>query len=117
MTESDSLRTLTATIDDMFDSLEADPDKPADLDSVWRYAALGSRTLESGVWEASAATWAETGYPVEEVCVMLAGHLRLTDADGAVHDLRQGDAFHLPRGWAGTWEVVEDMRKFYVVLP
>ena len=117
MTDSDSLRTLTATIDDLFDSLEADPEKPTDLDSVWRYAALGSRSLESGVWEASVATWTEDDYPVEEVCVMLAGHLRLTDADGVAHDLRQGDAFHLPKGWSGTWDVVEDMRKFYVVLP
>lgn len=54
---------------------------------------------------------------MEEVCVILAGHLRLTDADGAAHDLRTGDAFHLPKGWSGTWEVVEDMRKFYVILP
>lgn len=117
MTESDTLRTLTATIDDLLNTLEADPEKPADLESVWRYAALGSRSLESGVWEATAATWREDDYPVEEVCVMLAGQLRLTDADGAAHDLRPGDAFHLPKGWSGTWEVVEDMRKFYVVLP
>ena len=117
MSDSDTLRTLTATVDDMFASMEPDPEKPADLDSVWRYASLGSRSLESGVWDATVATWTETDYAVEEVCVMLAGHLRLTDADGVVHDLRQGDAFHLPKGWSGTWEVVEDMRKFFVVLP
>ena len=40
-----------------------------------------------------------------------------SNADGAAHDLRTGDAFHLPKGWSGTWEVVEDMRKFYVILP
>lgn len=117
MTESDTFRTLTATLDRLFEAMEPDPEKPADLDSVWRYAPLGSRSLESGVWEATAATWTEEDYPVEEVCVILAGHLRLTDSDGATHDLRAGDAFHLPRGWSGTWEVVEDMRKFYVILP
>ena len=117
MSEPDTLRTLTATVADMFDTMEADPEKPADLDSVWRYASLGSRSLESGVWDATVATWTETDYAVEEVCVMLAGHLRLTEPDGTVHDLREGDVFHLPRGWAGRWEVLADMRKFYVILP
>ena len=117
MTESDTLRTLSATIDSLLGTMEPDPEKPIGLDSVWRYAALGSRSLESGVWEASAATWTEDDYPVEEVCIMVAGHLRLTDSDGTAHDLRVGDAFHLPKGWSGTWEVVEDMQKFYVILP
>ena len=111
------LKTTAATMAALFDDLVADPEQPEGVAGTWRYAALAQGALETGVWEATVATWEETDYAVEEVCVMLAGHLRLTDGDGEVHDLREGDAFHLPRGWAGTWEVVDDRRKFYVILP
>lgn len=117
MSESTVSRTTAGSVSDLLERMVPDPERPADLDSTWSYAGLGAGALESGVWEATAATWTEDDYPVEEVCVVLAGHLRLTDADGVAHDLRDGDAFHLPKGWSGTWEVVEDMRKFYVILP
>lgn len=117
MSDNDILSTRADSIADLLARMVPDPEIPAGLDSEWRYASLGVGALESGVWEATVATWTEDDYPVEEVCVMLSGHLRLTDADGTVHDLREGDAFHLPRGWSGTWDVVADMRKFYVVLP
>ena len=110
-------KAVVAAVADLFSALEADPEQPDDVAGTWRYASLADGAIESGVWEATVATWEEDDYAVDEVCVMLAGHLRLTDADGEVHDLREGDAFHLHRGWAGTWEVVEDMRKFYVILP
>ena len=110
-------KATSANITALFDALVDDPEQPDHVDGAWRYASLADGALETGVWEATVATWEETDYAVDEVCVMLAGRLRLTDADGQVHHLREGDAFHLPRGWAGTWEVVEDMRKFYVILP
>ncbi|MEM9204037.1 MAG: cupin domain-containing protein [Actinomycetota bacterium] len=112
-----TLKATSGRIDALFDALDADPEKPDHVAGTWRYASLAEGALETGVWEATVATWTEDNYAVDEVCVMLAGHLRLTDHDGEVHDLREGDAFHLPRGWAGTWQVVEDMRKFYVILP
>ena len=117
MSESGTSPTVAASIDHLLTAMVDDPERPRDLDSTWRYAALHEGALQSGVWEATAATWTEDDYPVEEVCVVLSGHLRLTDSDGTSHDLRPGDAFHLVKGWAGTWEVLEDMRKFYVVLP
>lgn len=114
---SEPPKTTSANVAGLFDALVADPEQPEHVEGTWRYASLAEGALETGVWEATAATWEETDYAVDEVCVMLAGHLRLIDRDGEVHELHEGDAFHLPRGWAGTWEVVEDMRKFYVILP
>ena len=105
------------SIGDLLGSMVSDPEQPEGVGGHWRYAALGDGALESGVWEATVATWHEDDYPVDEVCVMLSGHLRLTETDDEAHDLREGDVFYLARGWAGTWEVVDDMRKFYVVLP
>ena len=101
----------------MLARMAADPEKPEGVAGEWHYTPLVEGALMAGVWSASAATWDETDYPVEEVMVMVEGHLRLTDAGGAVHDLRRGDMFHLPRGRAGRWEVVEDMKKIYTILP
>ena len=42
-------------------------------------------------------------------------HLRLIEDDGTVLDLHAGDLGFVPQGWAGIWEVVEPVRKAYVV--
>ena len=101
----------------MLGRMVPDPEQPAAVEGEWRYTPLVEGTLDAGVWSATAASWDETDYPVDEVMVMVSGHLRLTDAGGTTHDLRRGDMFHLPRGWAGCWEVIEDMQKIYVILP
>lgn len=114
-------------MDTSFDNLEAmsarlvpDPDRPDDFtegNPAWMYAALTEGNVESGIWTSEVGTWAETDYPVDEVMVITKGHLRITNADGSVHDLTEGHMFALPKGWAGTWEVVEDMAKIYVIVP
>ena len=48
--------------------------------------------------------------------VIVDGHLRVTDTDGTVHDLRRGAMSSLPKGWSGRWEVVEAMKKIYFIV-
>lgn len=110
-------KSTVGTIADMLAGMVPDPEQPPTVPGAWRYTSLVDGPLEAGVWAADPAVWDETDYPVEEVMVMLDGTLRLTEADGSTHDLRRGDMFHLPRGWAGRWEVVEAMQKIYVILP
>ncbi len=114
-------------MDAAFDDLQAmtermvpDPDKPTSFlegDPTWMYAPLTEGNVESGIWTSDVGAWEETSYPVDEVMVVTRGHLRLTDADGTVHELREGNMFALPKGWAGRWEVIEDMAKIYVIVP
>ena len=56
-------------------------------------------------------------HPRRNLITRSVGSREEVEVDVVATDLREGDAFHLHRGWAGTWEVVEDMRKFYVILP
>ena len=114
-------------MDAAFDNLRAmaerlvpDPDKPAafiDGDPTWMYTSLTHGDVESGIWTSTVGTWEETDYPVDEVMVITRGHLRITDTGGTVNELTEGDMFALPKGWAGRWEVIEDMAKIYVIVP
>ena len=58
----------------------------------------------------------ETDYSCCQVMLMLGGKLRLTDSDGAVSELSDGDLFFLPKGWSGRWEVIEPICQLYVII-
>ena len=55
------------SIGDLLASMVSDPEQPEGVGGHWRYAALADGALESGVWEATVATWHEDDYPVDEV--------------------------------------------------
>jgi uncharacterized protein len=74
-----------------------------------------ARGFYAGIWESSVGSWNVT-YTEDEVCVLLAGHIRLTDTDGTVSEFRAGDAFIIRRGFAGIWETIEPARKVYTIL-
>ncbi len=105
-------------VEQLFANLEPDPEQPAAAagNPTWRYAALTEGAIDSGVWSSTEGSWNETDYTVNEVMVITEGHLRITNADGSVHDLHAGDMFFLPKGWAGTWHVVEAMKKIYFIV-
>lgn len=72
--------------------------------------------LFAGVWAAeSQETWIDS-YPVDEICVVLAGTITLTSADGDVSTFGQGDAFAIRKGTSLTWANSSDVRKIYVTL-
>ena len=71
--------------------------------------------LLAGVWESTPGKWhAFTGR--DEFCYIIEGHVRLTDAKGNSQTFRTGDAFLIPNGFDGTWEVLETTKKHYVIL-
>jgi len=47
---------------------------------------------------------------------MLKGHWILTAESGQVTEIRAGDSRVFPRGWKGVAEVVETVRKVYMVV-
>jgi uncharacterized cupin superfamily protein len=66
----------------------------------------GFWTHESGVLELDVTE--------HEFCLLLAGKVRLTAADGQIEDFGMGDGFIIPGGFKGTWETVKPVRKWYV---
>ena len=70
--------------------------------------------FDAGVWESTPGRW-RVSYTEHEICVMLAGRVRLIGADGDVTEFRAGDTFVVPAGFEGEWETVEATRKLYVI--
>lgn len=72
--------------------------------------------VQVGVWECTPGGWAIENRPDTETVRLLAGRARLTNADGTSVDLSAGDALVLPKGWSGRWDILETVRKHYVVV-
>ena len=67
-----------------------------------------------GVWTASKGTW-NVKYGEDEFIVLIAGVVKLTPTGGKARTYKAGDAFVIPKGFVGTWETVEPIRKYYAI--
>jgi uncharacterized cupin superfamily protein len=79
------------------------------------YFADSSQQFFAGRWSSTPGTW-RVRYTENELCVMMAGKVVLTSDDGEAISFVAGDAFVVPAGFSGTWEVVEDCTKIYAVF-
>jgi uncharacterized cupin superfamily protein len=70
--------------------------------------------FRTGFWSAAPGCIAISAEK-DELCVILEGVVRLTDAAGRAEIYRRGDTFLIPNGFKGVWETVEPVRKFYAV--
>lgn len=89
--------------------IEGTPD--ARLESPFAEGAL-----QAGVAICKACTVELAGYPHDEYCFLLEGRLVITAAGGVPEQFQPGDAFLLPRGFKGRWEMPDGIRKYVVVL-
>jgi uncharacterized protein len=89
--------------------------------------ATGPEMATSGVtlWEqgdASAGIWECAPGPshwtleTHEVIHIVAGRMTVTPEGGDALTLSAGDAAIFPRGWVGTWEIHETLRKVYAIF-
>jgi len=67
-----------------------------------------------GVWTSSKGSW-NVKYGEDEFIVLLAGVVKLTPTGGKAKTYKAGDAFVIPKGFVGTWETVEPIRKYYAI--
>jgi uncharacterized cupin superfamily protein len=67
------------------------------------------------VWEGTPGSWTVENRPDTETSLVLSGRARITDDDGVMREIGPGDMLILPCGWSGRWEIVETLRKCYVV--
>ncbi len=82
--------------------------------SLWKRHADASGQFFTGIWQSEPGKW-RIAYTEEEYCQILAGHSIITDAQGSAVTVTPGDSFVIPKGFTGTWEVVELTRKIYVI--
>lgn len=115
MSVADIVRLDSACVLD--ERTEVAAEKRIDGDPVqWLHNAYSDpgKTFHVGIWEGGAARWRVT-YTEHEFCHILAGRLRLIDAQGSAVEFGAGDSFVIPAGFNGIWESLERTRKIYVI--
>ena len=93
--------------------LEVDPDHPAHRGATQFVGA--DTAFTAGIWAADDGTVEIAAHAVDEVCVVLAGTITVTTADG-VQVFTAGDAFAIRRGAAMRWQQSDGTRKVFVTL-
>lgn len=81
---------------------------------VWNAYRDPAGRFFAGLWQSETGKW-RIRYTEEEYCHVLEGVSVITDEEGRAVTVSAGDRFVIPRGFAGTWEVVEPTRKIYVI--
>jgi len=82
--------------------------------TVWLHYEDPTRQFFVGMWRSEPGKW-RVAYTEEEFCHVLEGRSIVTDAAGQSFTVSVGDSFVIPRGFRGTWEVVETTTKRFVM--
>jgi hypothetical protein len=68
-----------------------------------------------GIWESGTGKW-EIDFKEDEFIAIISGKITLTDEAGHAETFGPGDAVVVPRGFKGTWETVEPVKKWYAAF-
>jgi uncharacterized protein len=82
---------------------------------VRNYFTDATQQFFAGRWSATCGKW-RVRYTENELCVMTTGRVVIESATGERHAFSAGDAFVIPAGFVGTWEVLEDCSKIYAIF-
>jgi hypothetical protein len=82
--------------------------------TVWMHYTDPSKKFFVGEWHSEPGKW-RIAYTEEEYCRMLEGTSVIADEAGRAVTVTAGEAFVVPRGFVGTWEVVVPTRKTFVI--
>jgi len=82
--------------------------------TLWQHYTDPTKKFFTGIWQSEPGRW-HINYTEEEFCQILEGQSVLTDERGTAVTVRAGDNFVIPRGFKGTWEVLQTTRKIYVI--
>ena len=75
----------------------------------------GEGAQEAGVWECTPGP-SRWSLDDNEVVYILSGRMTVTPDGGEPTEVGPGDTAVFPRGWAGTWQIHETIRKLYVLF-
>jgi uncharacterized cupin superfamily protein len=65
-------------------------------------------------WASEAGALRSYSFPKDEFVYVLEGTVVTTETDGTKHEFHPGDAFVLPKGWAGVWDMKSRFKKMIV---
>jgi uncharacterized protein len=81
---------------------------------VWVEHESSGREFCAGVWASEVGEW-KVQYTEQEYCRILEGRSVLTHEDGTAQEFSEGMEFIVPRGFVGSWRVVEPTRKRFII--
>ncbi|MBT8199474.1 MAG: DUF861 domain-containing protein [Acidimicrobiia bacterium] len=106
------LETLESTRIDGGIRVGADTGKP----HTWYSELFDRDDIEVGLWGCTPGGWQIDDRPDTEVVHVLRGRARITDHDGESYEVGAGDIFVMPAGWSGRWDILDDLKKLYVII-
>ena len=78
--------------------------------------AYGVGTTAVGCWSCTAGSFPVVDRPTTEVFHVISGVFFLTNDDGSARRCVAGDTVVLPKGWSGHWDIIEPIKKVWVVV-
>lgn len=88
---------------------------PKQTDKGFFEGSFGPADLIAGTWECEPGIL-QLDLDVTEFCHLLQGHWKFTSVSGQVDEVKAGDSWVFPAGWKGTAEVIETVRKVYLMM-
>lgn len=87
------------------------------LRTTWEHYSNASGEISSGVWACEVGAW-RIAFDThsDEFFHVLEGRIRISDAQGVANEFGPGDACVIPAGFTGTFEVLEPVKKHYVMI-
>jgi uncharacterized protein len=106
----------TAELEDWGLLEEASSDEvPMQVHGLTMWTGPEGSGQETGIWQCTAGPsyWVQEE---NEFIYLLSGSLTVTPDGGKPATFGAGDSAMFPRGWRGTWDLHETVRKVYVVF-
>ncbi|HTU67336.1 MAG TPA: cupin domain-containing protein [Steroidobacteraceae bacterium] len=83
--------------------------------TVANYFADATEQFFAGRWSSTPGKW-RIRYSESEFCCLTKGRVALANDAGDRWEFGVGQAFVVPAGFEGTWEVLEECTKFYAIF-
>ena len=100
------------------EALQPAPEKilsGAPAQTIRNHFSDASGQFFAGEWTGEIGKW-QVRYSEDEFCYVTRGVVVVTDDSGERTTITAGDAFMVPAGFAGTWDVLEPVHKYYVIF-
>lgn len=86
------------------------------LRTTWNHFTAAGGDLSAGIWSCEPGAW-NIAFPEgkDEFFCVISGRIRICDAAGQAREFGPGEAAVIPAGFTGTFEVLEAVKKHYVI--
>jgi uncharacterized cupin superfamily protein len=85
--------------------------------TTWTHYSAQHGDFDCGIWACEPGAW-RIAFPAgkEEFFHVISGRIRISDDAGAASEFGPGHACVIPAGFTGLFEVLEPVRKYFVVI-